>query len=114
MSEPLTIYIAGKFSAPTEMEIEANVEQAIATGIDLMKKGHNVICPHSMTWGWDKGTGLGYADFIRNGLALVKLSDAICLLEGWEDSDGATQEWAEAVVYGLQVFRGVDQVPDVS
>ena len=109
----MLIYIVGPYDAPTPEGIQANVDRAVAAGIQLMLKGHTVICPHSMTHGWDLDTGLNRSDFMHNCLTIVSRVDAICLLEGWHDSRGSLDEHEEAIRRGNIIYHGTDEVPDV-
>lgn len=111
MGKPLIIYTAGQYTAPTPEEIDANVDRAAKAGQEIMRRGHAVICPHTLTHRWDIGTGLGYGDFMRNCLILLEKCDAICLLPGWEKSDGAKHEYDVAKSLNMPTFFGVEDIP---
>ena len=46
-------------------------------------------------------------------LAMLGAADAICLLDGWEDSPGAGVERGYAAYQGKTIYQGADSVPDV-
>lgn len=114
MANRLVIYVAGPYSANTPEGVEANVQRAALVGQELMRKGHTVICPHSMTHGWEHGTGLDYNDFMRADLVLLGMCDAICMVDGWEESAGAKDELEAAEAWDILVFYGAEKLPNVS
>lgn len=110
----MLIYIAGPYSADTGTDIESNVLQATLIGQQLMRLGHSVICPHSMTHKWDEDSGLSYRDFMRQCLDLLKRCDAIYLLPGWENSDGSRLEFHKARKKHIPAYYKLDDVPEAT
>jgi hypothetical protein len=110
----LVIYIAGPYRAPSAKEISENVRRAEAVGQEILRRGHVALCPHSMTHDWDIGTGITDKTFLATGLVLLSRCDAICMVEGWRRSAGATAELQRALALGLEVFMDVDIVPEVT
>jgi hypothetical protein len=107
----LVIYIAGPYRAPSAKQISENVRAAEAVGQELLRRGHCVICPHSMTHDWDVVTGIADEVFLEIDLELLRRCDAICMIEGWEHSVGAKGELSLARALGLRVFMDVADVP---
>ena len=110
----LVIYIAGPYRAPSAKQISENVRAAEAVGQELLRRGHVVICPHSMTHDWDIGTGIADRVFLETDLVLLERCDAICMVGEWPKSEGAMAENMHAISRGLQVFYSVDEVPEAS
>lgn len=108
----LVIYIAGPYRAPSAKQISENVRAAEAVGQELLRRGHVVICPHSMTHDWDIGTGIPDEVFLETDLRLLERCDAICMVSGWTTSAGATAEHDRARELGLKLFVHVDDVPE--
>ena len=100
----MIIYISGPYTAPTEKKIKANISKARYCAIRIMQLGHTVICPHTMTAFWDKVSNLTYDDFMKMYLDLIKVADALFMLPGWRESEGATQEYREAIRLGKEFF----------
>lgn len=112
--KPLVIYIAGPYSAATPEAIEANVAIARQAGIAVMQRGHVVLCPHTMTYGWDQETGLTYEHFIRADLVLLERCDAILMVGDWRSSPGAIGELQFAREHDLAVYFAVEDLPVVT
>lgn len=87
------IYIAGPMSG---MENFNRTAFAIAAR-NLDAKGHTVLNPAILP------DGLTYEHYMDIGLAMLRGSDAIYLLEGWEDSEGAKREFNLAVRLRLDI-----------
>lgn len=113
MTKPLLVFVSGPYSSDTPEGIQANVDCAVAAGKALMKKGHYVIVPHSMTYNWDLDTDLTWGHFMDNCIELLLRGDAIYLLPDWRSSKGACIEEASAVASKKIIFRDMDEVPTV-
>jgi hypothetical protein len=87
--QPL-IYIAGPYSAPTEIGILDNIRKACEARDRLIENGWAVVCPHANTANMDNtNPGIYY----RMDLALLARCDAIYMLKNWENSTGARMEY---------------------
>jgi len=87
------IYLCGPMSGLPEYNYPV-FHQAAA---DLAKKGYIVVSPAR---GKPDST-LGWADYLKIGLADVLLAQAVALLPGWECSQGATLEVYVAQALGI-------------
>lgn len=99
------IYIAGKYRDVTPEKVAENVKMAEAVAAELLSLGYIVICPHSMTHGWERFEKLTDDDFLRNGLALLGVCDELVLVGDWSDSQGTKDEVIEAVRCGKPVHK---------
>ena len=70
--------------------------------LHLWKAGWAVICPHKNTELFDGHC----ADdvWLRGDLAILSRCDAVYMLNGWENSEGATEEHRLAQKLGLTVM----------
>lgn len=73
----------------------------------LRQSGWKVLNPVDLPTGWAESA---YMDVC---LAYVRNCDAVLMLPGWEDSDGATCERALAIKCGKPRFYSVAEVPVV-
>ena len=90
----MLIVICGPYSGETQWEVEENVRRAQDAAQRLLAAGHAVICPHTMTHGWQGAYDLKYEDFMRSNLEAVRRADAILYLG---TSPGAERELALAI-----------------
>src|SRR2546427_474948 len=110
--QPLKIYIAGPYTAPTDDERKANVETAIGAAIAIFRKGHAPYIPHlthfvddyaarnAITFTWD--------DYMRWDMPWVAACDALLYLKG---SRGADLELEVARRFKKQIFMSLDEIP---
>ncbi|HDC2548779.1 TPA: DUF4406 domain-containing protein [Salmonella enterica] len=87
------IYIAGPMSG-----IENFNRNAFDIAAIMLKSiGHAVLNPAILP------DGLTYGQYIKISKAMLECADTIYLLEGWQDSAGATNEHALAKKLGLKI-----------
>ena len=115
----MIIYVAGKFSAPTQEGIDANVVVANRVGKDILAAKHTPVVPHNLSYGWEQDDRFHHdpadvktSDFLRMDFDLIWMSDALFMLPGWEDSPGARAEHKLALVIGLPIYTSMEDVPD--
>ena len=103
------IYVAGPYRSPTEWGVYENIRRAEAVAVWLWQKGWVVICPHKNTAFF--GGACDDSVWLSGDLELLRRSDAICMLPGWEDSAGARAECAMAKALGKEVYLNPEEVP---
>ncbi len=101
------IYIAGKYRANTELELERNIRLAEVAALKWWKVGWAVICPHKNTAHFggllpDKDDDCNL--WINGDLEILSRCDAIYMLSNWKDSKGAKLELECAKDFGLEIF----------
>lgn len=100
------VYIAGPFRAETAWKVEENVRAAERVALRVWQSGAPALCPHTNTRHFQ-----GEADdslFLAGTMAMLRRCDAVVMVCGWENSEGATAEKAEAELLGLPVFYDSD------
>ena len=110
----MKIYIAGPYSAPTEIERLGNVAVAMAVGLKVFKKGHIPFIPH-LTHYVDlfakaNAIPMEYQDYMHWDDVWLKECDAILVIS---ESPGVRTEMKEAQRLGLQFFSNVSEIPKV-
>ena len=96
------LYIAGKYRGKSENEVFENIVHARSIAVKLWNEGWAVICPHTNTF--FMGSKLGDKMFLDGDLEIVKRCDAIYMLKGWEQSQGAKRELEVAIESGLELY----------
>ena len=107
------VYISGPISAPTKEEERRNVHRAGKVAFEYMIKGWAVFCPHTMTYylheNFNTTDSLVWEDFIIMDLVWLFDCDAIHMLPGWRQSQGAVVEYMVAVALGLEILGEVGE-----
>jgi len=96
------IYVAGKYRGKTEREVFDNIIAARTVALKLWDRGYAVICPHTNSF--FMGSMLSDEQFIKGDLEIVSRCDAIYMLRGWQQSEGAVKELRRAVELSMQVL----------
>ena len=100
------IYIAGQYSAETHSQIDDNIRKAELAAINLWRNGWAVICPHLNTAHFEKyeTTDLNYRTWIKGYVEILIRCDAIFMLLGWQNSNGAKLEHKTAKDMGMTIY----------
>jgi hypothetical protein len=69
---------------------------------DLKRKGHDVINPARI--GKVLPKKMDYEEYMTIDFVLLDMCDAICMLQGWENSDGAKREFEHAKANEKKIF----------
>jgi hypothetical protein len=96
------VYIAGPLGRGPERS--ANVERAVAAGMDVFRAGYAPLIPH-LTHYIDPDDSHGYENWVDVDLAWVSAADAVLRLPG--ASPGADRETAHAAHIGVPVFSSI-------
>jgi len=107
----MTIYLIGKYSAPTRDEEEINVEIHNEYAKQILLTGHVPVSPVRISglWNYDERfAGWKHDDWIeRFCFPLLDACNAIFLIPGWQSSEGSIMEWQRALKQGKKVYKGI-------
>jgi nucleoside 2-deoxyribosyltransferase len=95
----LAIYIAGPMKSDPDYQTKFNAAESYCTW-----KGWTVLNPAVLP------EGLCRDAYMPICLAMVDAADAIVLLDGWQNSQGARIESEYAGYHGKMIFHGVETV----
>lgn len=96
------VYVAGAYRGPNAYAIELNIRKAEDAGLWLAEQGAVPLIPHTM-YRYYQGA-LPDAFWLDATLGLLERSDAIFLLDNFEQSQGALAERQAAVARGMPLF----------
>jgi hypothetical protein len=105
----LRVYVAGKYNGPNVIDVLKNMRKGIALSGEVMKAGMAPFCP------W-LDFQLGLTDdftveqFRACSMEWVKCSDAMLLVEGWENSQGVADEIIVAHQFNVQIFSKLEDL----
>lgn len=100
------IYIAGPYRASHAWALEQNVRRAEAWALEVARAGGIPLCPHTLNRFFFGVPGLSEEDFwIPGMLELLRRSDGVLLIPGWEASQGALGEKRQAEAWGIPVLE---------
>jgi hypothetical protein len=99
------VYIAGPFRGANAWLVEQNIRKAEALALEVWKLGAAVICPHTNTRFFDGAAP--DAVWLEGDLEILSRCDAVLMVEGWEQSQGAVAESVFATDKGIRVFTSL-------
>lgn len=97
------VFISGPFRAHTPWLIEQHCRAAEMAAIEIWSMGAVALVPHLLTRHFQGE--LPDQIWLDGAIELLKRSDAIFMLPGWEDSAGSLAERQIALYRGMPVFE---------
>jgi nucleoside 2-deoxyribosyltransferase len=99
------VYVAGPYRAATEYAVACNVHRAAAEAAELLyAHGYAVVCPHSMSHGWERHQCYTNDRTLEHCCEIVRRCDAVLVVGAWLTSSGTLQEIEAALAAGVQVY----------
>ena len=102
----MRIYIIGKYSGKTKKEVEENIALAETYANYLLDEGYIVFCPHLFHY-IDRLCNRPKSFWLKQGKEWLKVCDAVFFLPGWEESEGAKEEYKLAKELGLKIIEKI-------
>lgn len=102
------VYLAGPYRASSEYEVHRNIQQAELVALEVWRIGAVCICPQKNTAYY--GGALPDEVWLAGDLELVRRSDAVLMVPGWELSPGSVSEKNFAESLSIPVFLTVDEL----
>ena len=102
----MKIYISGPISGTKDHKGRFKV-----AADEIREKGHEPVNPCDMDLILNPAT-TSWHQFMLADIGLLRACDAMVQLDGWESSRGAKLEHAEAVKYGIKVYKRLENIPD--
>ena len=102
------VYIAGPYRARTPWLVELNIRRAEYMALTVARLGASPLCPHTNARFFQGVLPDSY--WINATLELMRRSDAVMLVQGWQQSEGSRGEVNEAKRLGIPIFDGIEQL----
>jgi hypothetical protein len=103
----VVVFIAGPYRAPSEWAVLENIRKAELLALQAWRAGAACICPHKNT-AFFGGAGPDEL-WLTGALEMVRRSDAVLCVTGWERSAGARGEVNLARSSGIPVFESFEE-----
>jgi len=117
----MRLYVTGPISDPDPEARVIHVKKAMAVAIRLMRKGHQVFCPHLThfldLYALEGGVKFSHNDWMKQDLAFIPLCEGMVATQGegaMAKSKGSMIEREAAAVHGLKYYASVEEVPDAT
>lgn len=94
------VYVAGPMRADNAYLRELNIRRAEEVALSIWTAGAVAICPHSQGRFYDESQ----CDWLAGDLEILSRCDAVYMVSGWNQSEGACQERARALELGKPVL----------
>jgi len=108
------IFVSGPYTADDPQDTLDFISVAREAQVELFRRGHYPFCPHVGSAGYEnRYLDIPKSAYLEWSLAFLPVCHAILMLDGWQDSAGATAEHAAAEKLKLTVYYSLDDVPDL-
>ena len=104
----LVVYVAGAYRAKNGRTVNENIQAAKEVAITIWESGHVALCPHLNTANFEDASALPDDVYLEGDLLLLTRCDALMLVPGWQESEGAVRERSFAIAYGIPVYEFSD------
>jgi hypothetical protein len=105
---PIRVYVAGPFRAEDCWRQERHVRTAEEAAWQLWKMGMAPLCPHSQTRFYQGS--LPNDVWLEGDLSWVEVSQALYVVDGWEESEGTLGEIKLAKKLGIPIFFSMREI----
>lgn len=108
------IYIAGPYTAKTEIELLRNIELAEQTASEVFHRGHIPITPHIIGFSLscdERHTNHSHEHWTQNlCLPLLSRCDAVLFVGDWQQSRGCIIEHEYAQKIGMPIYLRIEEI----
>ena len=99
------IYIAGPYRNDDPMQVEQNILNARTAAVMVADRGvYFPVTPHLCTGGFEHVSTASDDFYLAGTLELLKVCQAVLLLDGWELSSGSRVEVCTAINMRIRIF----------
>jgi hypothetical protein len=105
------LYVAGPYSANNVLDVFSNMRKGIRECTEILLRSRDTgwvpFCPwidYQFCLALRGGEHLSVNEFYAYSMAWLEVSDAVLVLDGWENSKGTIAEIKRAAELGIPVF----------
>ena len=102
------VFVSGPYRSDSEYGVHQNIQRAEQLALEVWRLGVACICPQKNTAYF--GGVLPDSTWLGGDLELVRRSDAVIMIPGWEASTGARHERTLAESLGIPVFTDIEEL----
>lgn len=110
------IYIAGPFRSMNQngksnsWGVQQNIMTALTRALEVWKRGHVALCPHSNTFPFQDADGVADGVWLDGDIELLRRCDAVLVTDNWQQSTGARAEVRYAEHRGIPVLYDLNDL----
>lgn len=99
----IKVYVAGAYTAPTVVQVLANMRRGIDAAVQIAKLGMAPYCPW-LDFQYGLVSAMPVEVYKEISMEWLRASDAVFVVPGWENSEGTNAEINEACDRDIPVF----------
>lgn len=107
----MIVYVSGKYTAPTEIERNFNVETALRVGVLLEREGHHAVVPHLSHYldiqAQAMDVKIGYETWMERCLFQLSGCEAMLVIS---ESPGVKREIEFAEKHNIPVYYRIEDI----
>lgn len=103
------IYVAGAIQGKTLLESFENIRKGIKLSVEVLKSGYSPFSPF-IDFQFSFVEPITLEEYYSYSLAWLEVSDAVLLVEGWENSKGTKKEIERANELDIPVFSSLSSL----
>ncbi len=110
--QTIRVYVAGPYSADNVITVLNNMRIGMRESTRLMLAGYSPFCPfldYQFQLMLREGEELTLKHYYKYSMDWLEVSDALVVLDGWEESKGTLAEMTRAAELHIPVYYGVDR-----
>jgi len=106
------VYVAGPYSADNVLDVLRNIGRGEKMCALLFKLGFAPFCPwHDKNYVWDNPEcDFTVEQFYNYSMKWLEVSDAVFLMQGWQESEGSCEEMKRAHELDIPVFETLTEL----
>ena len=106
-----TVFPSGPITGKDAQNYWENIRDGLDASVELIMRGYSPF-PDFPDFAFGLRATVTVKEYHEMDIAWLVRADALLMLEGWEESTGATKERAVALALGIPVFYSMEDLND--